>query len=538
MSLRRNLLSLSVLAALAAAPLAQAEEFEHGRYDHVLLLSVDGLHAVDAEHYIASKPASNLAKLAAHGVRFTNASSSRPSDSFPGVLALVTGGSPAAHGVFYDVSWDRSQYDPAGAGCTGTPGIQTTYDESIDTVDASGISLDAIDPTLLPWGIKNGQCVRIYPHDFVQVNTVFEVAKAAHKRTAWADKHPAYDLVNGPSGKGVDDLYTPEITSPAFDATQGVVCTSVNDEKKVAAILNEIKGLDHAGKKRVGTPAIFGMNFQAVSVGQKVTHSKTPAKGSGPDFCNRADAALDAAATALQGKSGGYVAETLVPTEVLQYSLDYVDGALGRMVGALRQQGKLDSTMIILSAKHGQSPIDPQQAKKVGGLQGNIAALAVDASDVGIQQALVAAGENEDSVALIWLQDQTQAAAAAVFLRKYSAPGFPGGLAIQSVLAGESLTLKFRDPMGDNTTPDLIVLPPAGTIYTGSSKKNAEHGGFSADDTSVALIVASPRLHGAVVKSPVETAQVAPTILEALGLPAGELKAVQLEKTTALPAVQ
>jgi hypothetical protein len=38
------------------------------------------------------------------------------------------------------------------------------------------------------------------------------VVRAKGGRTAWADKHPAYDLVNGPSGKGVEDLYTPEIT--------------------------------------------------------------------------------------------------------------------------------------------------------------------------------------------------------------------------------------------------------------------------------------------------------------------------------------
>jgi hypothetical protein len=49
-------------------------------------------------------------------------------------------------------------------------------------------------------------CVPVYPHSFLRVNTIFEVIKAAHKRTAWSDKHPAYDIVNGPSGQGVDDL--------------------------------------------------------------------------------------------------------------------------------------------------------------------------------------------------------------------------------------------------------------------------------------------------------------------------------------------
>jgi len=44
-------------------------------------------------------------------------------------------------------------------------------------------------------------------------NTIFEVVRSKGGHTAWADKHPAYDLVNGPSGKGVEDLFTPEITN-------------------------------------------------------------------------------------------------------------------------------------------------------------------------------------------------------------------------------------------------------------------------------------------------------------------------------------
>ena len=87
-------------------------------------------------------------------------------------------------------------------------------------------------------------------------------------RTAWADKHPAYDLVNGPSGRGVDDLFTPEITNVnGFDATVSVVCTAENDQLKVNGILNEIRGRRHDGTPGRGVPTVFGMNFQAGSVG-------------------------------------------------------------------------------------------------------------------------------------------------------------------------------------------------------------------------------------------------------------------------------
>ncbi len=71
-----------------------------------------------------------------------------------------------------------------------------------------------------------GKCVPLFPHDAIRTNTIFEVVKAAGGHTAWADKHAAYDLVNGPSGKGVDDLFTPEVTNfNGFDNTVSVVCT-------------------------------------------------------------------------------------------------------------------------------------------------------------------------------------------------------------------------------------------------------------------------------------------------------------------------
>ena len=44
---------------------------------------------------------------------------------------------------------------------------------------------------------------------------MFEVARESNMRTAWCDKHLAYDILNGPSGKGIQDLFTPEINSDA-----------------------------------------------------------------------------------------------------------------------------------------------------------------------------------------------------------------------------------------------------------------------------------------------------------------------------------
>ena len=93
-------------------------------------------------------------------------------------------------------------------------------------------------------------------------------------------------------------------------------------------------------------------------------------------------------------------------------------------------------------------------------------------------------------------------------------------------------------PRRDSRTPDIIVLPSAGVIYTKpSATKTAEHGGFSRQDTNVAILIANPGLTPSTIKSPVETTQIAPTILEALGVNPQRLKAVQMEQTVDLPGL-
>jgi hypothetical protein len=276
---------IALLSFAAAFPLPGRSNELHGRrIRHVLLISVDGLHALDVSRYVSAHPDSALAELAGHGLTYSNAHLPANSDSFPGLLALVTGGSPVSHGLFYDVSFDRTLFDPTNTTCAGGPGNAMIFDESIDLYDSSNVSQDVIDPTKLPRRLDaHGHCVPFFPHEAVRSNTIFEVVRAAGGHTAWADKHPAYDLVNGPSGRGVEDLYTPEITNVnGFDATGSVVCTVKNDQLKVLAILNEIHGLTHDGKPaRGGVPAVFGMNFQAVSVGQKL--QKDNKDGSCPD---------------------------------------------------------------------------------------------------------------------------------------------------------------------------------------------------------------------------------------------------------------
>jgi arylsulfatase A-like enzyme len=272
----------------------------------------------------------------------------------------------------------------------------------------------------------------------------------------------------------------------------------------------------------------MGMNFQAVSVGEKL------AKDNFDGSC--------AADTTFTGQPGGYLDGAGTPTPVLNYSLQQTDAAIAAMIQALKNQNLYNSTLVIITAKHGQSPINPLKSNKVGHFADVVAAL----PDGGTNKAAIAianAGNcttgpcgfiNDDDVALIWLPNQSQSKAVAAYLNTNA-----NALFIEEVLGGAELKLKYNNPATDSRTPDIIVQPVYGTIYTKSSKKNAEHGGTSFADTNVGLIVSNPLLgNGTIIKTPVVTSQVAPTILQALGMDPNALKSVQAEKTDVLPGLE
>src|SRR2546430_9510569 len=220
--LRQTLLAVAVSMGLIATTLsapARANDVlgQGNKITHVLLVSVDGLHALDVANYVAAHSDSALAALSTHGITYSNARTPANSDSFPGLLALVTGGSPISHGLFYDVSFNRGIFDPSNTTCSGQPGNMQVFDESIDKYAGNPpVSLNVIDPAALPNHLdENGKCVRLFPHSAMKSNTIFEVVRASGGQTAWAEKHPAYDLVNGPSGKGGEELFTPEIPNIA-----------------------------------------------------------------------------------------------------------------------------------------------------------------------------------------------------------------------------------------------------------------------------------------------------------------------------------
>jgi arylsulfatase A-like enzyme len=66
----------------------------------------------------------------------------------------------------------------------------------------------------------------------------------------------------------------------------------------------------------------------------------------------------------------------------------------------------------------------------------------------------------------------------------------------------------------------------------------AEHGGMTDPDMHVALLLSKPGVEARVITFPVQTTQVAPTILRVLGLDPNALKAVQIENTPLLPGLR
>jgi predicted AlkP superfamily pyrophosphatase or phosphodiesterase len=119
-------LATSLLAFTAPVRAGQTDDLGSHNIKHVLLISVDGLHALDLSNYVNTHADSTLALLSKSGVTYTNASTSTPSDSFPGLAALVTGGSPGTTGLWYDVTYNRALSPPAmttSLPITGGPGL-------------------------------------------------------------------------------------------------------------------------------------------------------------------------------------------------------------------------------------------------------------------------------------------------------------------------------------------------------------------------------------------------------------------------------
>jgi hypothetical protein len=173
----------SLLTTLSLASICSTGLFAQPgptRVEHVLIVSADGLHSFDLARYIASQPGSALAKLSRRGSTYTNAATPLP-NSTPGMLAFLTGGSPNATGLIYSESYDRS-LSPPNSDCS-TKGTQVVYNEGVSIDPDAEDSGGGVDPKKLPRDPAHG-CSLVYPHQWLRVNTVFEIVKQAGGVTA------------------------------------------------------------------------------------------------------------------------------------------------------------------------------------------------------------------------------------------------------------------------------------------------------------------------------------------------------------------
>jgi arylsulfatase A-like enzyme len=273
------------------------------------------------------------------------------------------------------------------------------------------------------------------------------------------------------------------------------------------------------------------MNFQAVSVGQKLISPKS--------------------ATRTDANSGGYEDAQGTPRPKMLGEIEFADAAIGQMVDALKHNGLFDSTAIIITAKHGQSPIDPNRFFPIPGNSGNNGT-----PPSGIVGSFLPAVYNdpnnglglaEDDISQLWLANSNRTGDAVTALETAGT-----AIGLGQIYYGASLSAIFDTPGvpehpgaccklregGDPRTPDIIVIPNVGVVYTGNLKKQSEHGGFAWDDTNVMLLVSNPGLERKTIHSFVETTQVAPTILQLLGLDPDDLDAVRKEGTPVLPGLE
>ena len=544
---------------------------------HTLLLSVDGLHAADIADPNLQPFLVNIINLENSGVTYTNAHTTSPSDSFPGTLSYLTGAGPGTTGVYYDDSYSRTLLPPTALGGGSIPGTESQYAENIDinsNLISGGGNFDAssIDPNQLPRDPNTLQPV--YPNQFLQsnttINTIFDVAHQAGLYTAFSDKHPAYQIANGTDPHAINDFYAPEInsmgalldpsTGMTFNAdlllktdlamgfvpdvsryilvdahndpagasdpnletlTNNPLLAEKYDDLKVQAIINEIHGqASHLSPDITNpqVPAIFGMNFQAVSVAEKYY-----------------------AGGIVQLQDG-----STAPSQVLEAAIQHTDASIGNMVAALHMAGLWNSTEVFLTAKHGQAP-----RVGVGGLMAD-STLPNLLNQAGAPVAFAV----QDDVSLIYLQNQSQTHLAMQTLENFMKSGslnayyqgqlvtLPASEVINHILSGADLVhAGLGNPATDSTTPDIIVTLHPGFIWVGNplhfTNKRAEHGGFSDDDTHVALIVScgalDSGLRGTTVATQAKTTQIAVSVLEALGLDPNMLTGAVLEHTRALP---
>jgi hypothetical protein len=462
-------------------PCAAQEQYPkplvHTSADHpaarVLLLSVDGLHAIDLANWAAIHPHSILGELSARGVTYTNAHTPM-ADTAAGLLAPATGGTPISTGIVSSDGYDHA-LSPPGSSCK--------IKGAVLALDASFRADGSFDVTKAPLDPRN-DCTPLWPHNLLRVNTIFEVVREKIGPTAWAGESSATtDLLRGPSGKGLSDACGFEKSAP-----------DAGDEARVTAVLHWIDGKDCLGNADAPVPVLFGMSFASLAAAQTTTGM-------------------------------GYVDAASTPSAGLAERFAFVDAAIGRMTQELKTKHLYDSTWIFVTAPYGQSPIDQRRRRL-------IPVARVRAVVDAVKRDLAAHISGGDT-AMIWLRDSTKTAAVA---KAFGDQAAALGIEDIYSGARLTLTLNssMRDSRSPDIIlqPELGVV-----WASQGDKTPVAHGGMLDEETHVALLVSGSQLTGRYDPTYVPTTQLGPLLLRALGMEKFDLQALHLEHSPALPGI-
>lgn len=360
--------------------------------------------------------------------------------------------------------------------------LNVASDYNASSITGGGaFNLSATPMRLTSWGT----CEPIFPHEYLRANTIFEVARGNGLNTVYMDKHPTYEFVNGPSGTGLTQGFFPEI---------GAVASNLEaqwawEDLHWSALANITAGHYVNGTGDIDF-SLIGANFQAL--------------------------------TWAQSNGGGYANGSSLANPVfghnISLTLDRYDERLATFVSQLKSAGKLESTLLVLSSKQGQSPVNETTLKHIDS-QLLINSTGVDVSFL-----------TGDDAALLWLTNGTDAVTA-----KNNLLANASKLNIDSVLAGDEVwQYGFGNPRSDPRAPDVVVRARDGILYS-TNTQTENHGAWLQDDLEVPLVFYNPTFTPVNYSLPVRTQQIASTMLSALGLPLAQLDGWRVEGTPVLP---
>jgi hypothetical protein len=233
----------------------------------------------------------------------------------------------------------------------------------------------------------------------------------------------------------LDDYYSPEVDSnvvalPGVHTSQDISCATIRDSLadltswtnsfeniqcydgiKVNALLNEIAGKTHTGGA-AKIPVLFGMNFQSVYIGESVYE---PGTG-----------------------NGGYLNAAALPSSALVKQIEYVDAAMGDIWNALHAAGIYQDTLIIITAKHGESPIDPALYVANGSnTPATLLGPVIPPSESPLTPGGI--GATEDDVSVLWLKKGASVDSAVALLEKNAA-----AIGLGQIFYGPTLALNYN----------------------------------------------------------------------------------------------